>query len=443
MTIYFLRSRLRSRVQPDFLDRVRRKGSGSIVRCAAARCASMGSRPARWRMRGEACRRWRLDEEISRRLREAPVVDGDETGWTGTGRERQRQRPSLGRPVPRRDAHRRSRAARKPPANCSGASARPNRRLTWSATVTPPIGNWRATTTARKVRRSVLRGGEQGAGRAPGERGATRPPGFPGASLRRSDRVRGQRGRSHGQQRRRKRSARRRPQALVRAAQRGRSAAGQHVHLRYAERHLALPLAVRLPPVPGMAARAVRPLGCRGAPTKSAFVPERPLSPKDRERWPRPLLRARLLRGRACPRLEGRPHPPGAVAGGLPTSRLAQRRTQGHERARRHAAHARPSCRRQGKRRPSAVVPGPATDQPPTSERLADIQPVVPCRNANEGRLWNEFVARYLGHSTLPAGATSSGPPKAKPSPSSVPQPGRSRRGTSAWNPKPAAATCR
>ena len=53
-------------------------------------------------------------------------------------------------------------------------------------------------------------------------------------------------------------------------------------------------------------------------------------------------------------------------------------------------------------------VPGPETDQPPIPppERLADVQPVVvePCRNANEGRLWNEFVARYhyLGHSTLP-----------------------------------------
>ena len=48
-------------------------------------------------------------------------------------------------------------------------------------------------------------------------------------------------------------------------------------------------------------------------------------------------------------------------------------------------------------------MPGPATDQPPAPERLADVQPVVvvPCRNANEGRLWNEFVARYLGHSTL------------------------------------------
>ncbi len=57
-------------------------------------------------------------------------------------------------------------------------------------------------------------------------------------------------------------------------------------------------------------------------------------------------------------------------------------------------------------RRP--LVPGPATDRPPfpTPERLADIQPVAvePVRNAGEGRLWNEFVARYhyLGYSTLP-----------------------------------------
>ena len=55
-------------------------------------------------------------------------------------------------------------------------------------------------------------------------------------------------------------------------------------------------------------------------------------------------------------------------------------------------------------RRP--LVPGPATDRPlfPTPERLADVQPVAvePVRNAGEGRLWNEFVARYLGYSTLP-----------------------------------------
>ena len=57
-------------------------------------------------------------------------------------------------------------------------------------------------------------------------------------------------------------------------------------------------------------------------------------------------------------------------------------------------------------RRP--IVPGPATDRPlfPVPERLADIQPVAaePVRNAGEGRLWNEFVARYhyLGYSTLP-----------------------------------------
>ena len=57
-------------------------------------------------------------------------------------------------------------------------------------------------------------------------------------------------------------------------------------------------------------------------------------------------------------------------------------------------------------RRP--LVPGPATDQPmfPPPERLADVQPVAvePVRNAGEGRLWNEFVARYhyLGYATLP-----------------------------------------
>ncbi len=57
-------------------------------------------------------------------------------------------------------------------------------------------------------------------------------------------------------------------------------------------------------------------------------------------------------------------------------------------------------------RRP--IVPGPATDRPLflVPERLADVQPVAvePVRNAGEGRLWNEFVARYhyLGYSTLP-----------------------------------------
>ncbi len=74
---------------------------------------------------------------------------------------------------------------------------------------------------------------------------------------------------------------------------------------------------------------------------------------------------------------KGRPHPPGVVAGGLPASRLAQarRRPQGHERVRRHAAHAprRPSCRRQGKRRPSAVRPCPAPR--PTSPRPPNVSP--------------------------------------------------------------------
>ena len=57
-------------------------------------------------------------------------------------------------------------------------------------------------------------------------------------------------------------------------------------------------------------------------------------------------------------------------------------------------------------RRP--IVPGPATDRPlfPIPERLAEIWPVLvePIRNSAEGRIWNEFVARYhyLGYSTLP-----------------------------------------
>ncbi len=77
------------------------------------------------------------------------------------------------------------------------------------------------------------------------------------------------------------------------------------------------------------------------------------------------------------------------------------------ERAGGHVAHAR-------RDRPAAAeanadrtpVPGPATDRPlfPVPERLADVQPVAaePVRNAGEGRLWNEFVARYHCHSTLP-----------------------------------------
>ena len=51
-------------------------------------------------------------------------------------------------------------------------------------------------------------------------------------------------------------------------------------------------------------------------------------------------------------------------------------------------------------------VPGPARPLFPPPERLADVQPVAlePVGNADEGRLWNEFVARYhyLGYSTLP-----------------------------------------
>ncbi len=111
------------------------------------------------------------------------------------------------------------------------------------------------------------------------------------------------------------------------------------------------------------------------------------------------------------PDRQGRPPPPGAVAGGLSAPRLAQRRPKG--------ARASPCCvctatavlppprRAPVVRRP--LVPGPATDRAlfPTPERLADVQPVAaePVRNAGEGRLWNEFIARYLGYSTLPGAA--------------------------------------
>ena len=46
----------------------------------------------------------------------------------------------------------------------------------------------------------------------------------------------------------------------------------------------------------------------------------------------------------------GRPRPPGVVAGGLPVSRLAQRRPQGHERVRRHAAPRRLNSRHRFRR---------------------------------------------------------------------------------------------
>ena len=84
----------------------------------------------------------------------------------------------------------------------------------------------------------------------------------------------------------------------------------------------------------------------------------------------------------------------------------------GHVRPRRHAAHApqrpdRPAAAATRSRRPP--VPGPATERPlfPIPERLADVQPVEPIRGPDEGRLWNEFVARYhyLGYSTRRANA--------------------------------------
>ena len=65
----------------------------------------------------------------------------------------------------------------------------------------------------------------------------------------------------------------------------------------FAGRHLAVQLAAMLAPV----VRRPKALltGCRGAPARSASAPG--LSPRDRERRPLPLLRARLLRGRAAP----------------------------------------------------------------------------------------------------------------------------------------------
>ena len=98
-------------------------------------------------------------------------------------------------------------------------------------------------------------------------------------------------------------------------------------------------------------------------------------------------------------------------------------------------------------------VPGPATDRPllPTPERLADAQPVAvePVRNADEGRLWNEFVARYhyLGYSTLPGAQMRYFVRAAAGEPLAV-----LGFGAAAWKiaprdklgiPRPAAATCR
>ena len=94
-------------------------------------------------------------------------------------------------------------------------------------------------------------------------------------------------------------------------------------------------------------------------------------------------------------------------------------------------------------------VPGPARPLFPTPERLVDPVAVEPIRSVDEGRLWNEFVARYhyLGYSTLPGAQmryfvrTASGEPLAV-----------LGFGAAAWKiaprdklgmPRPAAATCR
>lgn len=72
----------------------------------------------------------------------------------------------------------------------------------------------------------------------------------------------------------------------------------------------------------------------------------------------------------------------------------------GHVRPRRCAAPRRPAAAATRSRCPP--VPGPATERPlfPIPERLANVQPVEPIWSADEGCLWNEFVAR--GFSTLP-----------------------------------------
>ena len=414
--------------------RVRAAPSAAFGLPRVAPSTGCRSRPARWRMRSDACCRWQLDEEISRL--EAPVVNGDETGWTGVGRERRRQRPRLGRPVPRRDAHRRRRAARKPPANCSGASARPSRRLTWSATVTPPTGSWRATWTGASSfpgsmpdeTSSTSRPATRTSRRSPGSGSATSCTGStPNVWRTRDDAT---------AQRRLARFA----EAFFAAAKKARDAlpesAAQRGPLDSLARHRdGLTVFVDNASVPmdnNAAERGLRGVGrklsfgshsvdgarlagmsifgtlemngvspypwlsaCRLRPVRRPARPGRLAAVGRRRRAP-PFLEDRSPPGtvnvgprRYCgrdfsedelgPRLDRkeRPHPPGVVAGGLPASRLAQaqRRSQGHERVRRHAAHARPSCRRQGKRRPSAVRPCPAPQPTSLRSRLPNVSP--------------------------------------------------------------------
>ena len=133
-----------------------------------------------------------------------------------------------------------------------------------------------------------------------------------------------------------------------------------------------------------------------------------------------PLLRSRLHRGRdgAAARPDRRrsaAQPPSPVEGVLPAHRLAQarRRAQGHDGPGHHAGHAqgrrdRPAAAKWRQGRPRPIVFGPETEPPlfpaPTSldqVRPLDLRSVV--RGTGEGRLWNEFVARYhyLGYKTL------------------------------------------
>ena len=100
----------------------------------------------------------------------------------------------------------------------------------------------------------------------------------------------------------------------------------------------------------------------------------------------------------------------------LPAYRLAQarRRPQGHDGPRHHARHAprrrdRPAAAQRGKQgRPRPIVFGPDTEPPlfPAPTTLDEVRPLqmrTVVRSTREGRLWNEFVARYhyLGYKTL------------------------------------------
>ena len=104
----------------------------------------------------------------------------------------------------------------------------------------------------------------------------------------------------------------------------------------------------------------------------------------------------------------------GDLAGDLPAHRLGQarRRPQGHDGQGHHASHAQgrldhpPPRWERGRQKP--IVFGPDTEPPlfpaPTAlddVRSLDLRTVV--RGTREGKLWNEFIARYhyLGYKTL------------------------------------------